>query len=250
MIALRSIIFNIAFYVNLALFLVLGSEFFLTPRKWSVRALQVWARTSLWLLRVICGTHIEVRGLKNIPNGAVLVAGKHQSVWETFAILPYLDDPCMVLKKELSWIPFFGWFIFKFRMITLERSAGSVALRRLLGRGVEELAAGRQIVIMPEGTRRAPNAPPAYKPGAAALYGTLGCPCLPFALNSGLFWPRRKFMRLPGTIVLEFLPLIPAGLPRKAFQDRLQNDIETATARLVAEGREAVRIKNKFSTSA
>ena len=248
MIALRSIIFNIAFYVNLTLFLVLGSEFFLTPRKWSVRALQVWARSSLWLLRVICGLHIEVRGLKNIPSGSVLVAGKHQSLWETFAILPYLDDPCMVLKKELSRIPFFGWFIFKFRMIRLERSAGTAALRDLLARGVEELAAGRQIVIMPEGTRRAPDAPPAYKPGAAALYGTLGCTCLPFALNSGLFWPRRKFMRLPGTIILEFLPLIPAGLPRKAFQERLQNDIETATSRLVAEGRESVRIKNKFST--
>ena len=249
MIGLRSLIFNIAFYVNLTLFLVLGAEFFLTPRKWSVRALQVWARSSLWLLRVICGTYIEVRGAKNIPNGPVLVAGKHQSVWETFAILPYLDDPCMVLKKELSWIPVFGWFIFKFRMIRLERSAGTAALRDLMARGVEELAAGRQIVIMPEGTRQAPDAPPAYKPGAAALYGTLGSACLPFALNSGLFWPRRKFLRFPGTVILEFLPLIPAGLPRKVFQERLQTDIETATARLVAEGRDSVRIKNKLSTS-
>jgi len=144
-IVLRSIIFNIAFYVNLALYLILGSEFFLTPRKWSVRALQVWARSSLWLLRVICGLHIEVRGVENIPKGPVLVAGKHQSLWETFAILPYLDDPCMVLKRELSWIPVFGWFIFKFRMIRLERGAASAALRKLMARGVEELAAGRQI---------------------------------------------------------------------------------------------------------
>ena len=111
-----------------------------------------------------------------------------------------------------------------------------------MARGVEELAAGRQIVIMPEGTRQAPDAPPAYKPGAAALYGTLGCTCLPFAVNSGLFWPRRKFLRLPGTIILEFLPLIPAGLPRKAFQERLQTDIETATAKLVVEGRERMQI--------
>ncbi len=250
MIVLRSVVFNAAFYVNLALFLVLGSGFFLTPRKWSIRALQVWARSSLWLLRVICGTYIEVRGLKNIPAGPVLVAGKHQSLWETFAILPYLDDPCMVLKKELSWIPFFGWFIFKFRMIRLERGAGPSALRELMARGVQELAAGRQIVIMPEGTRRAPDAPPAYKPGAAALYGTLGSACLPFALNSGLFWPSRKLLRFPGTIVLEFLPPIPAGLPRKEFQQRLQNDIETATARLVKEGGGAVRIKNKSSTPA
>ena len=244
MIVLRSIIFNLAFYVNLIVFLILGSWFFVTPRKWSIRTLQVWAGSSLWLLRVICGTDIEVRGLKNIPHGAVLVAGKHQSVWETFAILPWLDDPCMVLKKELSWIPFFGWFIFKFRMIRLERSAGASALRELMARGREELAAGRQIVIMPEGTRRAPDAPPAYKPGAAALYGALGCSCLPFALNSGLYWPRRKFLRYPGIIILEFLPLIPPGLPRKDFQERLQNDIEAATARLVSEGRGTVRSEN------
>jgi 1-acyl-sn-glycerol-3-phosphate acyltransferase len=246
MIALRSIIFNIVFYINLMLFLVLGSGFFFTPRIWSIRALQAWSRTSLWLLRVICNIHIDVRGKENIPPGPILVAGKHQSVWETFAILPYLDDPCMVLKKELSWIPFFGWFVFKFRMIAVERSAASAALRKLLSRGGEELARGRQIVIMPEGTRAAPDAAPDYKSGAAALYGTLGCACLPFALNSGLFWPRRKFLRFPGTIILEFLPVIPAGLPRKAFQQRLQADIETATNRLVAEGRAAVRSKNKF----
>jgi 1-acyl-sn-glycerol-3-phosphate acyltransferase len=247
-IALRSIIFNVVFYINLILFLVVGSVFFITPRIWSIRALQAWARTSLWLLRAICNIHIDVRGRSNIPPGPILVAGKHQSVWETFAILPWLDDPCMVLKKELSWIPFFGWFIFKFRMIAVERSAASAALRKLLSRGVEELALGRQIVIMPEGTRAAPDAPPDYKSGAAALYGTLGCPCLPFALNSGLFWPRRKFLRLPGTIILEFLPVIPAGLPRKAFQQQLQSDIETATTRLVAEGRAAVRSKNIAST--
>ncbi len=237
MTALRSLIFNIIFYLNLTVFLLLGSVFFAAPRKWAIRALQAWAQASLWWLRVICGTGIEVRGLQNIPAGAILVAGKHQSFWETFAILPYLDDPCMVLKKELTWIPFFGWFIFKFRMIAVERSAGSVALRKLMARGVAELARGRQIVIMPEGTRRTPDAPPDYKPGAAALYATLGCPCLPFALNSGLYWPRRKFWRYPGTIILEFLPVIPAGLPRRAFQERLQNDIETATTRLVAEGR-------------
>ena len=238
MIALRSFIFNVAFYVTLALFLVLGAEFFVTPRKWSIRALQAWACTSLWLLRVIAGTRIEVRGHQNIPRGAALVAGKHQSFWETFAILPYLDDPAVVLKKELTYIPFFGWFIHKFCMIAVERSAGSAALRNMVRRAEEEIAAGRQIVIMPEGTRRGPDDPPDYKPGAAALYATLGVTCVPFALNSGLYWPRRKFLRYPGIIILEFLDPIPAGLPRKAFQARLETAIETATARLVAEGRE------------
>jgi 1-acyl-sn-glycerol-3-phosphate acyltransferase len=234
---IRSLLFNVLFYVNLILFLVLGSPFFFTPRIWSIRALQVWARSSLWLLRVVAGIGMELRGREHIPHGPALIAGKHQSFWETFAILPWLDDPAMVLKKELVYIPWFGWFAYKFRMIAVERSAGSAALRNLVRQAEACIGAGRQVVIMPEGTRRAPDDPPAYKPGAAALYATLGVPCVPFALNSGLFWPRRKFLRYPGTIVLEFLPPIPPGLPRKAFQTALEGAIEPATQALVAEGR-------------
>ena len=147
----------------------------------------------------------------------------------------------MVLKKELTWIPFFGWFIYKFRMIPVERSAGTEALRSMLQRAEVEVSEGRQVVIMPEGTRRAPDDPPAYKPGAAALYARLGVPCVPFALNSGLFWPRRRFLRYPGTIVISFLDAIPPGLPRKTFQPRLEEAIESETMRLVAEGRETLR---------
>ncbi len=237
MIYIRSALFNVVFYVNLALFLLLGSWYFLMPRKWAIRALQAWARSSLFWLRVIAGTGIEVRGKEHIPQGPCLVAGKHQSLWETFAILPLLDDPAMVLKKELAWIPFFGWFIHKFRMIPVERSAGTQALRNMLEKAGREVAEGRQIVIMPEGTRRAPDDPPDYKPGAAALYGRLGLPCVPFGLNSGLYWPRRRFLRYPGTIVISFLEPIPQGLGRKAFQHRLETAIELETARLVAEGR-------------
>jgi 1-acyl-sn-glycerol-3-phosphate acyltransferase len=234
---IRSLLFNVLFYVNLILFLVLGSPFFFTPRIWSIRALQVWARSSLWLLRVVAGIGMELRGREHIPHGPALIAGKHQSFWETFAILPWLDDPAMVLKKELIYIPWFGWFAYKFRMIAVERSAGSAALRNLVRQAEACIADGRQVVIMPEGTRRAPDDSPAYKPGAAALYATLGVPCVPFALNSGLFWPRRKFLRHPGTIVLEFLPPIPPGLPRKTFQATLEGAIEPATRGLVAEGR-------------
>jgi 1-acyl-sn-glycerol-3-phosphate acyltransferase len=237
MTAFRSAIFNLAFYLNLVLFLLLGSPLFLAPRSWAMAGLKLWATTSLWLLKWICGTTMEVRGLQHIPKGAVLIAGKHQSFWETFAILPLLDDPCMVLKRELTLIPLFGWFVLKFRMIAVERSAGSTALRNLVKRGKQEVAAGRQIVIMPEGTRKGPDDPPDYKPGAAALYGQLGVACVPFGLNAGLFWPRRKFLRFPGTIVIEFLPTIPAGLPRADFQRRLQDAIETKTQSLVAEAR-------------
>ncbi len=237
MIAIRSLVFNVVFYVNLVLFLVLGSWLFVCPRIWAIRGLQAWATTSIWLLRVICGTAMEVRGAQNIPHGACMIAGKHQSFWETFAILPLLDDPCMVLKKELTYIPLFGWFALKFKMIAVERSAGSAALKKLVARAKEEKARYRQIVIMPEGTRTSPDDPPDYKPGAAALYGALDVPCVPFGLNAGLFWPRRKFLRLPGTIIIEFLPAIPAGLQRKEFQKQLENAIERSTTALVREGR-------------
>jgi 1-acyl-sn-glycerol-3-phosphate acyltransferase len=237
MIALRSLVFNVLFYLNLTLFLVLGAGFFFTPRKWSIRALQTWARSSLWLLQVICNIKMEVRGHEHIPQSPALVAGKHQSFWETFAILPLFDDPCFVLKKQLTYIPFFGWFCLKFKMIAVDRSAGSTALRDLVARAKEEVIKPRQIIVMPEGTRRGPDDPPDYKPGVAALYTQLDVPCVPFGLNSGLFWPRRKFLRLPGTIIVEFCPAIPAGLPRKEFQARLQNAIEESSSKLIAEAR-------------
>jgi 1-acyl-sn-glycerol-3-phosphate acyltransferase len=234
----RSFLFNVLFYANLVLFLVLGSPLLAAPRAVAMRALRLWAKTSLVLLRLVCGTGMEVRGLENLPRGPLLVAGKHQSFWETFAILPLLDDPCMILKRELTLIPLFGWFALKFRMIAVEREEGPQALRRMMKRAKEEIAAGRQIVIMPEGTRRAPGAPPAYKPGAAALYGALGVACVPFGLNAGVFWPRRSFLRRPGTIVLEFCPALPSGLPRAEFQKRLEEAIETSSNRLLAEAKQ------------
>jgi 1-acyl-sn-glycerol-3-phosphate acyltransferase len=243
MLALRSALFNILFYIVLALFVTVGWPFFFTPRRWSVAALKAWGRTSNWLLEIICGLKMEVRGSEHIPKGAALVAGKHQSTWEAFALLHLFEDPCLVIKRELSYIPFFGWFIFKFRHVRVDRAAGAAALKSMTAAAQREIDAGRQIVIYPEGTRRAPDDPPAYKPGASALYLKLGVPCVPFALNAGLHWPRRRFFRLPGTIIVEFLPAIPPGLPRREFETRLETAIETTTARLVSEGRERLKLR-------
>jgi 1-acyl-sn-glycerol-3-phosphate acyltransferase len=237
MIFIRSAIFNVVFYVNLVVFLIVGLPLFVLPRSWGIATLKVWARVSLWLLKFICGIGMEVRGRQHIPMAAALIAGKHQSFWETFAILPLLDDPCVVMKRELTWIPLFGWFALKFRMIAVERSAGSAALRKLVKRGKQEVQAGRQIVIMPEGTRRSLGSPPDYKAGVAALYAQLGVPCVSFGLNAGVFWPRRQFLRYPGTIVIEFLPCLPPKLQRAEFQQRLQDAIEASTTLLVAEAR-------------
>jgi 1-acyl-sn-glycerol-3-phosphate acyltransferase len=231
----RSALFNALFYLNLVLCMLVLSPLFLAPRAWAMWGLKQWARSSIWLLRVIAGTRLEIRGRENIPTGPAMVAAKHQSLFETFAVLPFLADPAIVLKRELMLIPLFGWFAGKFRMLPVDRGAGATALRRLVARAAEAVREARQVLIFPEGTRRPPGAPPAYRPGATALYRQLGVPCVPLALNSGLYWPRRKFMRYPGTIIFEFLAPIPPGLPKEQFAQALQQAIEEKTAELIRE---------------
>ena len=238
MIWIRSLVFNVAFYLMLILFLIVCSPVLLMPRIYAIRALQAWGRTANWLLRTLCNIQVEVRGRANIPEGPLLVAGKHQSLWETVMLPTLFNDPCMVEKKELFYIPIYGWpYTYKFRMIGVDRAAGSKALKNLIVRGREEIAAGRQIIILPEGTRKAVGAVPDYKPGAAALYTALNVPCIPFGLNAGLFWPRRTFLRYPGTIVIEFGKAIPPGLVRKVFQQEMQTAIEDITEALISENR-------------
>jgi 1-acyl-sn-glycerol-3-phosphate acyltransferase len=233
---IRSVIFNVLFYLNLLVLLSVALPTLLMPR-WAIIAVgRFWARTNLWLLRVICGIDAEFRGLEKIPQGPLIVVCKHQSLWETFALLPLLSDPAFIMKRELMWLPFFGWYARKAAMIAVDRSKGSQALLHMNARVVRELARNRQIVIFPEGTRRPPGAEPKYKYGIVHLYLETGAPCLPIALNSGLFWPRRSLLRYPGTVRVEVLDLIPQGLSKVAFFDVLQREIEAATARLVNEG--------------
>ena len=236
MIILRSLLFNLAFYLNLGVLLIGAFLALVLPRRAVLDMAKLWGRTSVWLLRVICGTRVEFRGLEKLPKGALIVAAKHQSTWETFALLRLFDDFTFIVKRELMWIPIFGWCMAKGRMIPVDRSAGSQALGAMTKRAREEIRTGRQLIIFPEGTRRPPGAAPRYKFGVAHLYAEVGVPCVPVALNSGLFWPRRAFLRLPGTIVVEFLDPIPPGLDKDVFFKRLQTDIETATARLITEG--------------
>ncbi|MBZ6077703.1 lysophospholipid acyltransferase family protein [Microvirga puerhi] len=237
MLILRSLLFNIAFYVNIILWMIMLLPTFLLPRRVFMRGVQAWACSSLWLLRVVAGIRVEISGRERIPAGGLLVAAKHQSLWETFALLPLFDDPTFILKRELMWIPVFGWFTWKADCVPVNRKAGSQALIRMMARAHEEVDEGRQLVIFPEGTRRPPGAPPAYKFGVSHLYQNLGVPCLPIALNSGLYWPRREFIRRPGTIRVEILEPIPSGLPRDAFFRQMQDVIESASDRLLAEGR-------------
>jgi 1-acyl-sn-glycerol-3-phosphate acyltransferase len=239
-IVVRSILYNILFYLNLVVLLFVALLTIALPRRAVLKMAETWGRVSVWLLRVVCGTRMEIRGLEHLGGrrleGPLIIAAKHQSTWETFALLKLFDDFTFIVKRELMWLPIFGWCMAKGRMIPVDRGAGSQALTEMTARAREEIRSGRQLIIFPEGTRRAAGAEPRYKFGVAHLYAEIGVPCIPVALNSGLFWPRRRMLRYRGTIVVEFLPPIPPGLNKDEFFRRLQADIETATARLIAEG--------------
>lgn len=236
----RSIIFNILFYLNTLILLIVALPTFFLPYRAIIWVAKTWGRINLVLLRVVAGVNIEVRGREKIPKGPILVAAKHQSAWETFALVPLFDNPVFIVKRELQWIPVFGWLMIKGRMVPVDRSAGSQALAEMAERARIELADNRQLIIFPEGTRRAAGAEPRYKFGVAHLYAAEGVPCVPIALNSGLFWPRRSIRRIPGTVVIEILDPIPPGLEKDVFFKRVQSDIETATARLVEQGRKEI----------
>ncbi len=234
-IVLRSLLANVAFYVVIIGWMLALVPTFVLPRRFFLAGAKAWARFNIRMLQWIVGTRTEIRGRELIPPGGLLVAAKHQSLFETFALLTVFEDPAYVLKRELRWIPLFGWFTVKAQQVPVDRGGGSAALGVLNKRVRHETERGRQILIFPEGTRRAPGAPPAYKYGIVHLCESVAVPCLPLALNSGVHWPRRSFLRWPGTIVIEILPPLPAGLSREAILPALEERIETASSRLVAE---------------
>jgi len=236
-ILVRSLLFNALFYLNTALWLTIALPTFFLPYRGIIAVAKTWGRCNLVLLRLVAGIDYEIRGREKMPRGPIIAAAKHQSAWETFALLWLFDDPTFIIKRELQWIPIFGWLTIKGRMVPVDRGAGSKAMSMMTERARIELAKGRQLVIFPEGTRRAAGAEPRYKYGVAQLYAAEGVPCVPIALNSGLFWPRRSILRYPGTVLVEVLDPIPPGLDKDVFFARLQDDIETATARLLAEAK-------------
>ena len=239
---IRSAIFSLCFWVwsvimNLAFLPMLAFN-----RIWIVRGQTLWTRGIIFLMRNIIGLKIEIRGRENIPKGAGLIACKHQSAFETMAFHELLKDPAMVLKKELLNIPVYGWYCQKTRMIAVDRKGHASALKAMIAQAQEALDDDRPIVIFPEGTRSPIDSDLPYQPGIAALYSRLNVPVVPIALNTGLFWPRKKFVCKPGTLVIHFLPAIEPGLKRKDFMEKLKDDIESNSVSLVAEGREKYKV--------
>jgi 1-acyl-sn-glycerol-3-phosphate acyltransferase len=234
LIAIRSLVFVVLFYLWSVLVAVGASPFILpAPRRWAMRMMAVWAKGIIFLLRTICDIRVDVRGKEHIPQGAAVLAPKHQCMFDVFAQFAWLPDACFVMKKELMWIPFFSWYAIKGRMIVVDREGHSTALRKLVRDSQERFAQDRQVMIFPEGTRTAPGAPADYKPGIAALYRQIDVPVHPVATNSGVHWPRHGFMRKPGVIVFEYLEPIQPGLKRAEFMRTLEERIETASNRLL-----------------
>jgi 1-acyl-sn-glycerol-3-phosphate acyltransferase len=230
---LRSLCFNLGWYVGTAAIAIVGSPILLLPRRAVVAWAQFWVRFCLWWLRLTVGLTHRVRGAENLPTGSAIIASKHQSSWETLAYTLIFPDAAVVLKRELLFIPIVGWAMARAGNIAVERGDGPSALRSLVRQAKAVRAEGRSVLIFPEGTRVAIDAERPYQVGTAALYRQLDLPVVPVALNSGRFWGRRQFVKRPGVIEVEVLPSIPPGLSRDAFMSTLRDRIEGATARLV-----------------
>lgn len=234
MTTLRSLVFALCFYAVSTVAALAMVPLLLTPSAWIIHPMRWWARAVVFLVRLVCGVRVEFRGLQHLPGGAALIAAKHQCMFDTIAPLLVLSQPAFVMRDSLLKIPFYGWYSVKAGMIPIDRAGHASALRAMLAAAKTRAAEGRQIVIFPEGTRTAPDAPGDYKPGVAALYRSLGLACVPLATNSGVHWPAHGFLRRPGLVVYEFLEPLPPALARTEFMTLLEARLEAASAALLS----------------
>lgn len=236
--AVRTAIFYLLFLgQTVILALVLGTIAIIWRRRtavgWAIG--QYWGKSNIFLLRWIVGIRTEVSGEDNVPPGPAIIAAKHQSDWDVFAVLPASGHPAFIAKRELIDIPFFGWAARSIDTISIDRKLGAEAIPRMLDEARAALARGCRIIIFPEGTRKAPLADPDYRQGITRMYLELGVPVVPVAVNSGLYWGRNSLVMWPGTARAKFLPPIPPGLSADVFSRRLRTEIEAASIGLIAD---------------
>jgi 1-acyl-sn-glycerol-3-phosphate acyltransferase len=215
----------------------IGAIFTLINRKYALCVTDIWSKTTLWGAKHIAGIEIELRGKENLPDGEFFIAGKHLSTLDTIAPFGFTKTPAFIFKNELFNVPIFGWYLKTAGMIGIDRDGGMAALKSMIAVAKERLAEGRPPLIYPEGTRQELDAPTDYKSGVAAIYGLLGVPCVPMALNTGVYWPAKGFPTHSGKVIFEFLPPIEIGLKRPEFMSRLENSIESKTKELIDEAK-------------
>lgn len=235
MLLLRSLLFHASFYLMTAGLAIIGLPVLLLNRHGVQAYAKFWTGSAVWLLEKICNTKVEWRGLENLPKGACIIASKHQSALETQALTTKGADFSFILKHELMAIPVFGWYLKRAGQLGIDRAERAQALRDLARQARGAIAQGRQLIIFPEGTRKPVGNTPDYKSGIAFLYTETKAVCIPVALNTGLFWPRRSIVIRPGKATIAFLEPIAPGYDKKTFMQLLQSRIEAATAELVFE---------------
>lgn len=229
---IRSILFNCVYLFWTIVPTVTFLWILLLPQKRVWAAVTFWQSSLAWLEKKILNLDYVIVGAAHVPEGPCLIAAKHQSAWETCKLNILFGNPSIVLKKELTYVPIWGWYAKASGLIPIDRKAGVRALTTMMRAARAAKEAGRKIVIFPQGTRVRPGVRKPYRVGVAGLYQELDVPVVPMAVNSGLFWPKGSFLKKPGTVTIEFLPPIEPGLARSAFMRRLEEQLEKASDRL------------------
>ena len=230
---IRSLLFTLVFHTVTGVMCCIMLWALPLPKKYMLLVVKIWLTQVSWIEHYVGGFSYQIIGKEYIPEGACIIAAKHQSAWETFKIPLLFRDPAIVLKKELLSVPVWGWYLRQAGMIPIDRKAGPAALSSMMQAARLAVVANRKIVIFPQGTRIPPGEDRPYKSGVASLYKELKLPVIPMALNSGMFWPKGSFVKKPGMITIEFLPPIMPGLPRDEFLTRLKNDLDGTSNRLL-----------------
>ena len=230
---IRSIIFYILLYMWTLFLGILCLPYLLLPNSFVRSLANLWISGILNILKLTCGITYEIRGRENIPNHSVIVASKHQSTFETFLLFRLIKNSIFIHKKELFFIPIFGFYLKKSNMIAINRAEGTKAMRKMLNEIKQSIVNGYSIIIFPEGTRKKPGESPDYKTGIAGIYKESEVEVLPVALNSGYYWPKHTFIKTSGKIIIKFLKPIPSQLEKSEFLKKIESVIEGETNEII-----------------
>lgn len=235
MAVLRASLFYGGMVAALLIFTPLSLILLPLPYRLRYRIVTRWTHFALWWLRVTCGVRFEIRGREHIPAGPAIVMCKHQSAWETMAVQLFFDAPLVfIMKRELLWIPLFGWGLASLRPIAIDRGSRVRAARQIVEQGLERLQGGSWVVVFPEGTRVTPGQSGRYLPGGSMLAEAAQCPVIPVAHNAGYYWPKNSFIKRPGTIqVVIGPPIETAGKTTKEITRAVADWIEPASRQLL-----------------
>ncbi len=233
---IRSTLFNIGYYTSLPIMCIFILIFFWNQR---LAMLSGWygCRITVFLMEKLAGIKVEIRGSENILKEPCIYASKHQSAMETLLLAAIVKGGTYVLKKELAYVPIFGWGIMTYGCVAIDRSSGAAAMRKLIKGCKRILDMGRSVLIFPEGTRTKPGESTKYRPGISMIYNQMDAKIVPVAINSGVFWPKKSYMKKSGTVVIEFLPAMPENLEKREFLEELKNRIEKKSLELYDEAK-------------